>query len=872
MLLVAIPFVIPTVNVFDCTSRCPTVSAFNLVSKPQSESLLSLFRGIYGGAVHRVQSNLDRDQLGLNVEALPIIPEIGKRKKMDVALFDRVAVKWQQLMAEDESEGIVDDHCVDEEKCLVTKRLVFIMGIFSEHFLAQMVYRNDGGTSTDCLFVDLFAESLSEYDTVSLLNDFQHIKAHRVGTEQLRDCKVAGGLLRECRESTQRALAVDGDEKQEFKEYVFALDAPQRVLLEIAIRIHTFFNHSVTADRPRNEAAEPMVSKFVNEMASPQTVNAKGGETKMDGMPSILRRRHLSRSRTISFCRFINDERFDSDAMIEDLRAVLTSKTEVTSNSNLCPKLGDDHILGKKLLFHLNALNVFRFGFKRFLHWKQFERTHGDQYIKSPKFRNLKQECLQNDIFSIPIDKFNAILIKAITLWRSNKGRALKAVDVGLSNNQMEIPADSPLSISHIVVLLMYCNHTLLQNEYKKRGCRESVEMTSVDDPAFSALKDMNSEIAWWYKLITESVQFWGSRVSPKQTFFTGLNCRLLFDTLSPVFNCPFSTTVSWDVAHRFSDAQGVILKMVPSAGSWDMFFDVEWLSDFDHEKERLFVYAMALRILDIESFDLAQNRVKNGKFIRCFSLFSSLFRGHFIYPLLRKRKNKPDAMLLAMINRFKMNNEVESAVAEDGDIPISFYAEQLFNNLMDKFNAGDSKFVIKSEYKLLSMDLQRELIVFDDADNMMISPFLKSLSCSLDDIVLMEEYLWIIADEELEKFKALNAGHPMWSEEEYLFRGSDGGTVRFRMCVDRKASGSQFAGFGFEIKSTSYSSVGGRFSVNVDEVKWHYNAYRFNGLGDGGCKGTFAFEDKLVDDVTSLTIRFAVTFSGNLVKFSENK
>merc|ERR1740123_2875710 len=113
---------------------------------------------------------------------------------------------------------------------------------------------------------------------------------------------------------------------------------------------------------------------------------------------------------------------------------------------------------------------------------------------------------------------------------------------------------------------------------------------------------------------------------------------------------------------------------------------------------------------------------------------------------------------------------------------------------------------VIKSEYDLLADHLRRELIVFDDAENMMISPFLKSLSCSLTDFVLMEEYLWIIADDQLEKFKAMAAGHTMYSEEEYLFRGLDGGTVAFRMLAQRKTSGSQFTGFGFTIKSTSYS------------------------------------------------------------------
>merc|ERR1712154_113846 len=158
-----------------------------------------------------------------------------------------------------------------------------------------------------------------------------------------------------------------------------------------------------------------------------------------------------------------------------------------------------------------------------------------------------------------------------------------------------------------------------------------------------------------------------------------------------------------------------------------------------------------------------------------------------------------------------------------------------------------------------MGKELQNEMVQFDAADNMLLSPFMKSLSCSSNDIILMEEYLWVIADDEINKFKAFRAGHNMYGEEEYLFRGSDGGTVRFQLEVTRKASGSEFVGFGFEIKSTSYESVGGRFSVNVDEVGWYRNECYFNNLGANGYVGTFAFPDKLVNDLDSLTIRFAV-------------
>ena len=373
----------------------------------------------------------------------------------------------------------------------------------------------------------------------------------------------------------------------------------------------------------------------------------------------------------------------------------------------------------------------------------------------------------------------------------------------------------------------------------------------SVRDPAFVAMKEMNAEIAWWYKLLLESVQFWGSRAIPEDTFYTGLNTPLLFDTLSPVFNCPFSTTIDWNIAYRFSDSKGIIIKMVPAAGSWDHYFDVEWLSDFDYERERLFVFANNLRSVDIECFD-ETGRVTNDIFVACFSLFSSLFCGHFLWPFLKKKLL--DQVLLFMIRRYKMDHEIGSGMEEVEEVLIPFYMEQIFHNLMEKFrikSQTEYHYLIKSEYMLLSNALQRELVQFDDEDIMMISPFLKSLACSSNNILLLEEYVWIIADEELDKLKGMSAGHRMWSKDEYAFQAPDGGYVKFQLFVARQTSGSEFAGSGFKIKGSSYDTVRGRFSVNVDEVGWHCNSFPFSRLSVDGMSGTFTFSDKLVNNVT---------------------
>merc|ERR550525_2156325 len=100
-------------------------------------------------------------------------------------------------------------------------------------------------------------------------------------------------------------------------------------------------------------------------------------------------------------------------------------------------------------------------------------------------------------------------------LLQSIKGRTLRASDVGGDNNKFEVPSECPLSVSHIIVLLMYCNNTKLQYEYKKMGCRERDSHQTLKD-----LKRWNREIAHFHRLLVEVVTFWGEEVTPNQVFY----------------------------------------------------------------------------------------------------------------------------------------------------------------------------------------------------------------------------------------------------------------------------------------------------------------------------------------------------------------
>ena len=59
--------------------------------------------------------------------------------------------------------------------------------------------------------------------------------------------------------------------------------------------------------------------------------------------------------------------------------------------------------------------------------------------------------------------------------------------------------------------------------------------------------------------------------------------------SFAPTFYSSCSKTVDMSVATRFCEGNGIILKMQPFPGSLGRYFEVEWLSDFEPERERLF-------------------------------------------------------------------------------------------------------------------------------------------------------------------------------------------------------------------------------------------------------------------------------------------
>merc|ERR1719361_3026075 len=229
--------------------------------------------------------------------------------------------------------------------------------------------------------------------------------------------------------------------------------------------------------------------------------------------------------------------------------------------------------------------------------------------------------------------------------------------------------------------------------------------------------------------------------------------------------------------------------------GCMDRYFDVEWVSVYFDEKERLFVKADNLMISDIRYFD-GDHLLRNNHYLSAFRLFSSLFCGHFISPLIRskkgKKEQKPWRVLVDLMTVYNATNGITKTMDNALTLRIPLYLQQLFYHLLDGFKSDKKmKYVIESEIDLLEESLKRELIVVSPSisehghnGKLTLSPLMRTL-CSVDRMALMRKYIWVIHGKQFEEIQSAKSTKITWSEP-YDYNLSNGNGVSFALRMDR--------------------------------------------------------------------------------------
>merc|ERR1711971_1004378 len=111
------------------------------------------------------------------------------------------------------------------------------------------------------------------------------------------------------------------------------------------------------------------------------------------------------------------------------------------------------------------------------------------------------------------------------------------------------------------------------------------------------------------------------------------------------------------------------------------MYFNVKWLSAYPDEKERLFVEAQELMIVDVLFFSESQDMVFTALYVGAMRLWSSLFDGHFVIAWMRRSKirNKTQQALRRLVVNYAQHNGFAQGDAAEETFRIELYVQQLF-------------------------------------------------------------------------------------------------------------------------------------------------------------------------------------------------
>ena len=877
-------------------------------ARPEYKEMINNFDSFYQEELLTIIKELDNKHL--QYEPSSHADENKQEPKAhDSELAQSLSFEWQNINKTTENKENDEDNleCKSIDNCPMCCRIVLILDLFDKLVLKYLIDPKSEKQSAE--FTDIFMYTLSEkhnYFVHDLLNDFQHLNMYHLNykhIQQLQTCTINNkidycvhDLIIQFRDHRMKSLKKyqQHNKYKLFMEYLQRMDHRQMTLLNIVSKIHFVINHQMiisddkeeknlddevpnrriirsrTAGMNRDDEDDAKYNKFVNEI----TIDGDNEPAKsVDNCSTDLLWNNLIESgveekEASAIMEYVMDNKYDTDALAEDIIDCDGNDPYLKyPQCNIMNQLPQDQNRYYLMRVIKNTLNIegndndkvppFQFGGGIFKYTKYYAKK--ERYIKAPKYGSLKEELLNNTIYEMDSNDWDELLQKVSAYHSTKYIRGITVRDLGAANRKCEIPIGLPLTKSHLLVLMSYTNNTKMQYHFKKYGCKKLYQKQPLNELIKSHL-----EISNWYRLLFETIYFYGTVCNQNNTFYTGMSIRLSFSTFVPIFASPISTSSEFCVAHKFSKGAGIVLTLKPLPSSIDRYFNVELLSDYPDEKECLFFTIKRLEITNINYFK-GKNVYGSMKWLKVFKLISGTFYGHYVFMGSNvKGMKKVQNNLSSLLNVYKLYNNVDikddSEIINHENIEIGIYIQQMFYILLQNIKHID---VIKSQYELLNENIRRQLICIGEKDGnhaIKLGPILQSLSIKPKHITIWEEYHWVLSDAELRKLKQGKADQYIKCNEKWNYKSSSM-TVKFSVDLCRKGNGTKHTAISIEMHDISKASISGRFSALVDELGYVKNAVKFSIARKGGATGTYFFDDHLIDSVTSLSIHLSVCF-----------
>eukprot|EP01084_Bolivina_argentea_P295139 508044_1 len=341
--------------------------------------------------------------------------------------------------------------------------------------------------------------------------------------------------------------------------------------------------------------------------------------------------------------RLVRVEEYDSDAIVDDM--------EINYNSNIAHILNDDkkfEAMQRYMKYSKLHKASFSTGFS-FFYWKQYEfpsktqmvnewswnvNDHSgytsDQLYIAQKYKNIKEEVLNNIIYPFECVKYESVVFKAAEYIQKMFVKQTKA-DVSIMDVlYCGIRTGRPLLMENLIAIILYTDHSELSKEFSSTFRRLEAH------EKLESIKNRNREFWNWSKILRETVEYFGcdrwnngDNDGMKGPFFCGLSFEMVIPQFNIRLNGPTSTSVQIEVAARFGGDRGIIMylnNMGDESSKWLRCFDCSLISCYKEEDERLFMggaFAMA-----IESIRIKRTNETFAEFFQPLYYFDCMING----------------------------------------------------------------------------------------------------------------------------------------------------------------------------------------------------------------------------------------------------
>eukprot|EP01084_Bolivina_argentea_P004406 8371_1 len=434
------------------------------------------------------------------------------------------------------------------------------------------------------------------YTYANLLNDFNHLLSkhqhqfediHNILNDESYDqngCNLSQCLLIR---RNWRDRSVETDRKLYFNNDSYGI-----IRQQLIDRIHCYYMHSFDIGHSITINEQNEIIENVNELKNDEQIADSGlvRDVIVTRLSNLIYTKRIICENISGLQRLqMNNSKFVS----EGIEPEPTDDWHIVTASDYCGEYSYGYRFFYWDFYRRNMATIDPFDD---LH-EEIEGELEDWYIDS-KYKNLKFELTQNQIFSISRNALFNLVMKAIghrdtVMVRSMQCKRKNAQIYGFANGTNDL-----ISLNHILSIMVYCNYDFIQKSFSETLRKNHPSET------INQLKKRHSHYFHLGKYLRECVECFGMEWTDKDCYFNvyhGISTQCEFPSLNAFIKGPISTTMDLAVAVNFCHNIGMILDMSIHTFNWkyrDQFesgytvvsqlfcFDCRFWSTFVSEQE----------------------------------------------------------------------------------------------------------------------------------------------------------------------------------------------------------------------------------------------------------------------------------------------